>query len=68
MSTYQLKNGVYFAKIVNYFCCLVTKLYPTLCDCMDCSLQISSVHVISQARIQEWFAISYSRGSPQHRD
>ncbi|MES6300510.1 hypothetical protein U6O22_12150, partial [Cutibacterium acnes] len=28
----------------------------------------SSVHGISQARIQEWVAISYSRGSSQPRD
>ena len=30
---------------------------------MDCSLSGSSVHVISQARILEWVAISSSRGS-----
>ena len=35
----------------------------TLCDPMDCSLQGSSVHWISQARILEWAAISSSRGS-----
>ena len=41
--------------------CLVTKSYPTLCNPMDCSLPGSSVHEISQARILEWVAISYSR-------
>jgi len=30
---------------------------------MDCSPPGSSVHGISQARILEWIAISYSRGS-----
>ena len=30
---------------------------------MDCSLPGSSVHGILQARIQEWVAISFSRGS-----
>ena len=33
------------------------------CDPMDCSLLGSSVHGISQARILEWVAISFSRGS-----
>ena len=35
---------------------------------MDCSPPGSSVHWISQARILEWVAISYSRGSSQPRD
>ena len=42
-------------------CCLVTKLCLTLCDPMDCSPSGSSVHGISQARILEWVAISFSR-------
>ena len=41
---------------------------PTLCDPKDCSLPGSSVHGISQARILEWVAISFSRGSSQPRD
>ena len=40
----------------------------TLCDPMDCSLLGSSVHGILQARILEWVAIPFSRGSSQHRD
>ena len=44
-------------------CCSVAKLCPTLCDPMDCSLPGSSVHGISQARILEWVALSFSRGS-----
>ena len=39
----------------------------TLCDSMDRSLPVSSVHGISQARILEWVAISFSRGSSQPR-
>ena len=36
---------------------LVTQSCPTLCDSMDCSLPVSSVHVILQARILDWVAI-----------
>ena len=39
-----------------------------LCDPMDCSQPGSSVHGISQARIREWIAISFSRGSSQPMD
>ena len=38
------------------------------CDIMDCNPPGSSVHGISQARILEWFAISYSKGSSKSRD
>ena len=41
---------------------------PTLCDPMNCSPPGSSIHGIFQARILEWVAISYSRGSSQTRD
>ena len=41
----------------------VTQSCPTLCDPMDCSLPDSSVHGIFQARILEWVAISFSKGS-----
>ena len=40
---------------------------PTLCDPMDCRPPDSSVHKILQARILEWVAISFSRGSSQPR-
>ena len=36
---------------------------PTLCDPMDCSPPDSSVHGILQARILEWVAMPFSRGS-----
>ena len=35
---------------------------------MDCSLPVSSVHGISETRILEWVAISFSRGSYQPRN
>ena len=46
----------------------VAQLCPTLCDPMDCSPPVSSVHGIFQARVVEWVAISFSRGSSQPRD
>ena len=46
----------------------VSQLCPTLCDPMDCSLPGSSVHGIFQARVLEWVAISFSRGSSWLRD
>ena len=47
---------------------LVTESCLTLCDPMGCSPPGSSVHGILQARILEWVAISFSRGSSQSRD
>ena len=42
---------------------LVPQLCPILFDTMDYSLPGSSVNRILQARILEWVAISFSRGS-----
>ena len=36
---------------------------PALCDPMDCSPPCSSVHGVPQARILEWVATAFSRGS-----
>ena len=47
---------------------LVSKSCPTLCNPTDCSPPGSSVHRILQARILEWVAISFSRGSSRPRD
>ena len=47
---------------------LVTQSCPTLCNPMDCSLPYSSIHGVFQARVLEWVAISFSRGSSQPRD
>ena len=40
----------------------VVQSFPTLCDPMD-----STVHGIFQARILEWVAFPFSRGSSQPR-
>ena len=45
---------------------LVVHACPTVCDPMDCSLP--AYHGILQARILEWVAIPFSRGSSQPRD
>ena len=44
-------------------CVLVAQECPTLCDLMECSPPGSSVHWILQARILEWVAIPFFRGS-----
>ena len=46
----------------------VTQSCPTLCDPVDCSLSGSPVHGIFQARVLEWIAISFSRGSSRPRN
>ena len=46
----------------------VSQSCPALCGPMDCSLPGSAIHGIFQARILEWAAISFSRGSSQPRD
>ena len=59
-------------KHVSYISCIGRwVLYPSHClgspDSMDFSLPGSSVHGLSQARILEWVAIPFSRGSSQPR-
>ena len=46
----------------------VARSCPALCSPMDCNLPGSSVHGIPQARVLEWVAISFSRGSSQPGD
>ena len=48
--------------------CSVAQSCLTVCDPSDCSPPGSSVHGIVQARIQEWAAISSSRGSSPLKD
>ena len=43
---------------------MLTQLCPTLCDPMDCSLLVPSVHGILQARILEWVAMPSSKALP----
>ena len=47
---------------------LVAQSCLILCDPMDCSFPGSSVHGIVQARMLEWEAIVFSRGSSWLRD
>ena len=47
---------------------LVIQSCPTLCNPVDCSQPASSDRGILQARILEWVAIPFSRGSSQPRD
>ena len=49
-------------------CVLVTQSCLTLYDPMDCSPPGFSILGILQARILEWVAISFSRGTSQPRD
>ena len=43
------------------FVCTCAQSYPIFCDPMDCGPPGCSVYGISQARILEWVAISFSR-------
>ena len=57
--------------ISHWFVCVRARLFwmcPTLCDPMDCSLPVSSVHGILQARILESVVMPSFRGSSQPRD
>ena len=53
--TLNLNNVICLLKV------LVTQLYTTLCNPMDCSLPGSSVHAILQGRILQRVAIPFSR-------
>ena len=48
--------------------CMRAQLCLTLCEPMDCSLWVFSVHGILQARMLQWVAVSSSRGSYQSRN
>ena len=62
----SLKTGNY-CMFINRRKCKLTIVY-SLCNAMDYSLPGPSVHGILQARILEWVAIPFSRGSFQPRD
>ena len=60
-----IKGCMYVCVHVHACCtCMLLQLYLTLCNLKDCNLPDSSVHGIFQARILEWVAISFSKGSP----
>ena len=57
--------------LLNHSLAIVEKVaqsYPTLCDPVDCGPPGFFVHGIFQARILEWVAIPFFRGSSQPRD
>ena len=54
-TTEQLNNSVVAVLLLSHI--------QLFCDPMQCSRPGSSVHGISQARIPEWVAIFFSRGS-----
>ena len=47
---------------------LVAQSCLIFCNPVDCSLPVSTVHGILQARILEWIAIPFSRRSSRHRE
>ena len=55
-------------KLFILYCVLVVQSCPTLCDPMDCSLPDFYAHGILQARILDWIAIPFTRGSSRPRD
>ena len=55
--SWELSRGLIHMKV------LITQLYPTLCNSMDCSLPGSSGHGVLRARILEWVAMAFPRGS-----
>ena len=62
-----------YLRVFIYVCmgvcvCVCAQSHPTLCGSMDYSLPASSVHLIPQASVLEWVAISSFRRSPQPRD
>ena len=63
----SLADGLFVLYFYLPCCCLVNQPRLTLCNSLVCSPPGSSVPGISQARILEWVAISFSRGSSQLR-
>ena len=63
MSIPSIQNPPLFIHTV-----LVPQLCLILCYSVDCNSPGSSVHRISQARILEWVAMRFSRGSSWPRD
>ena len=68
VSVISLLIGIVVNGCIHYSEIEVAQSCPTLCNPVDCSLPDSSLRGILQARILEWVAISFSRGSSQPRD
>ena len=67
---FVLWNGFLFLIkfIITTSLCTLANSDLTFWEHMDCSSPVSSVHGISQAKIQEWAAISFSRASSRSRN
>ena len=59
---------LFFTDFFFFFECEVSQSCLTLWDPVDCSLPGSSICGVFQARVLEWVAISFSRGSSRPRD
>ena len=64
----RIRWGTKFSLVAYIFKVLVAQSDPTLCNPIDCSPPHSSICGILQARILEWVAIPFSRGSSPFRD
>ena len=67
----RMKKAVKSQSIKAFHACMLSyfsHVRLSLCDPMECSPPDSSVHGILQARILEWVATSFSRGSSWSRD
>ena len=60
-------STMHYHNVVAAFQHVAAKSCPTLYNSMDCGPPDSSVHRISQARILEWVAKFFSRGSSRPR-
>ena len=67
-STEEWIKKMWYMYTMEYCSCLVTKSCLTLRCVSDCSPPGSSVCGIYQARILEWVAIFFSKGSSQLQD
>ena len=71
ISKWNDKDDVVYYSVKKKYKHIVSESHSVVsnvCKIMDCNLPGSSVHGILQARILEWVAISFSRGSSQSRD
>ena len=64
----KLTNSLFSIALLYLLAYICAQLCLTLCDPMDCSLPVSPVRGISQARTLEWVVISHSKGSSPPRD
>ena len=67
-STVLQKSQTWLACVCVCVCVLVPQSCPTLWDPMDCYLPGTSVSGALQARILEWVALPFSKGSSRSRD